>query len=116
MREQFLSLKHYIFFSLDIRVVVPTFIKQSCVRFKWRTETHLDPTLFGELDGGVVVAAAQQVLHHHAVHALPLPHAHVSRLVAAVLLQVFDSPLAQLSALIFSLDRFCRLRETSGGA
>lgn len=65
---------------------------------------HLDPTLFGELDGGVVVAAAQQVLHHHAVHAFPLPHAYVSRLVAAVLLQVFNTPLTELSALVFSLD------------
>lgn len=61
---------------------------------KPRPRAHLDATLARQLHGRVVVATAQQVLHHHAVHALPLPHAGRCRLVAAVLLEVLDPALA----------------------
>lgn len=65
---------------------------------------HLDAALARQLHSSVVVATAQQVLHHHAVHALPLPHAGGRGLVTAVLLQVLDPALAQLGALVLRLD------------
>lgn len=74
--------------------------------------THLDAALACQLDGRVVVAAAQQVLHHHAVHALPLPHAGCRGLVAAVLFEVLDPALAQLGALVLGLDGLHRLSHT----
>lgn len=70
---------------------------------------HLDAALACQLHGRVIVAAAQQVLHHHAVHALPLPHAGCRRLVTAVLLEVLNPALAQLGALILRLDGLHRL-------
>lgn len=54
---------------------------------------NLYAALPGQLDGGVVVATAQQMLHHHAVHSFLLPQVDRTRLVAAVLLQVLDAPL-----------------------
>ena len=75
------------------------------------SETYLNATLAGELHSRVVVAAAQQVLHHHTVHPLLLPHVNSSGLVSAVLLQVLDPPLAQLSALILRLDGLRSLTE-----
>lgn len=74
-------------------------------------KTHLNATLPGELDCGVVVATAQQMLHHHTVHAFPLPHTDVGRLVTAVLLQMFNAPLTEFSALILCLDGLCRLQK-----
>lgn len=55
------------------------------------------------------------MLHHHAIHALPLPGAGRRRLVAAVLLQVLDAPLAQLGALILRLDRLDGLNRAATG-
>lgn len=82
-------------------------------RLGWRgpVHAHLNAALACQLHSGVVVAAAQQVLHHHAVHALPLPHAGGRWLVAAVLLEVLDPPFAQLCALVLRLDRlYCLCR------
>lgn len=70
-----------------------------------RPGDHLYTTLSGQLHSCVVVATAQQVLHHHAVHAFLLPQVDRTRLVAAVLLQVLDATLAELGALIFCLNR-----------
>lgn len=64
----------------------------------------LDAALSRQLDSRVVVSAAQQVLDHHAVHALLLPQIDRGRLVAAVLLQMLDPPFAKLSALILCLN------------
>lgn len=76
---------------------------------KPRPRAHLDAALARQLHGRVVVATAQQVLHHHAVHALPLPHAGRRWLVAAVLLEVLDPALAKPGALTLRLDGLHRL-------
>uniref|UniRef100_A0A8C5LV70 Uncharacterized protein n=1 Tax=Leptobrachium leishanense TaxID=445787 RepID=A0A8C5LV70_9ANUR len=47
-----------------------------------------------------------RVLHHHAIHPFLLPHVGRRRLIAAVLLQVLDPPLAQFGTFVFCLDRF----------
>ena len=54
------------------------------------------------------------MLHHHAVHALPLPHAGRRRLVTAMLLEVLDPALAQLGALVLRLDGLHCLLAHSG--
>ncbi len=77
------------------------------------TDSHLDAALSGQFYSCVVVATAQQMLHHHAVHAFLLPQVDWGRLVAAVLLQVLDATLTQLGALIFCLDGLCSLQVTN---
>lgn len=79
---------------------------------RWNARTHLDAALARQPHGRVVVAAAQQVLRHHAVHAFPLPQPRGRRLVAAVLLQVLDPALAQLGALVLRLHGLHRLART----
>lgn len=65
---------------------------------------HLDATLASQFHSCVVVATAQEMLHHHAVHALPFPHAGCCWLVTAVLLEVLNPTFAELGTLILSLD------------
>lgn len=65
---------------------------------------HLNATLASQLHSCVVVATAQQMFHHHSVHALPFPHAGCCWLVTAVFLEVLNPTLAEFGALILSLD------------
>lgn len=73
---------------------------------------YLYTALSGQFNSCVVVAAAQQVLHHHAVHAFLLPQVDRGWLVAAVLFQVLDTTLTQLGALVFCLDGLGSLKHT----
>lgn len=70
---------------------------------------HLDAALSGQFHSRVVVATAQEVLHHHAVHAFLLPQVDRGWLVAAVLLQMLDATLAQFGTFIFCLNGLCGL-------
>lgn len=78
-------------------------------------KAHLNATLASQLHSCVVVATAQQVLHHHSVHALPLPHAGRRWLVTAVLLEVLDPTFAELGALILGLDGLYCLNHSRHG-
>lgn len=73
---------------------------------------YLYTALSGQFDSCVVVTTAQQVLHHHAVHAFLLPQIDRGRLVAAVLLQVFDATFTEFGTFVFRLDGLCSLQFT----
>lgn len=72
---------------------------------------YLYTALSGQFNSCVVVSAAQQMLHHHAVHAFLLPQVDWGRLVAAVFLQVLDATFAQLGTLVFCLDGLSSLQD-----
>lgn len=69
----------------------------------------LDVRVLGQLQGGVVVAAPQEVVHQHPVQPLLLPLDHRRLLGAGVLLQVVQPPLADGGSLQFFTDAPLRL-------
>ena len=72
-------------------------------------ESHLDAGVSSELDGGVVVAGAEEVVDQHAVETSLAPLRAHHRHLAIVLLQVIDAALTHLRRVNLLLNVLLRL-------
>ena len=76
-------------------------------------ESHLDAGVSSELDGGVVVAGAEEVVDQHAVETSLAPLRAHHRHLTIILLQVIDAALANLRRIYLLLNVLLRLRHTN---